>query len=84
MLKVSVHVTPRASRAKLLSERGRMRIWVTAPPEDGKANEAVRELVAKALGVPSYEVQIISGERGREKVLLLPDAAADRLRSLLD
>jgi uncharacterized protein YggU (UPF0235/DUF167 family) len=82
MLKVAVRVTPRASRVRLANDRGRLRAWVTAPPEEGKANEAVRRLVADALGVALWEVQILAGERGREKVLLLPDAAADRLRAL--
>lgn len=83
MLRVPVRVTPRASRAKLGSAEGTLRAWVTAPPEDGRANEAVRKLVAKALDVALWEVQIIAGERSRDKVLLVPDGAAERLRELL-
>ncbi|OLC54049.1 MAG: hypothetical protein AUH85_12705 [Chloroflexi bacterium 13_1_40CM_4_68_4] len=83
MLKISVRVTPRASRARLALDRGRLHAWVTAPPLDGKANQAVRALVAAALEVREWEVQIIAGERGREKVLLVPDGAAERLRTLL-
>ena len=83
MLKLSVRVTPRASRDRLALERGRLRAWVTAPPRDGKANEAVRALVAAALQVREWDVQIIAGERGREKVLLVPDGAGERLRTLL-
>jgi uncharacterized protein YggU (UPF0235/DUF167 family) len=82
MLKVAVRVTPRASRARLVAEGAGLHAWVTAPPADGRANEALRRLVARALDVPLVEVQILSGERGRDKVLLVPDAVADRLRSL--
>ena len=82
MLRVPVRVTPRASRARLEAAAGGLRAWVTAPPEDGKANEAVRKLVAKALGVALWEVQIIAGERSRAKTLLVPDAAAERMRAL--
>jgi uncharacterized protein YggU (UPF0235/DUF167 family) len=82
MLKLAVRVTPRASRARLAFARGGVRAWVTAPPADGRANEALRKLVADALEVPLYEVQILAGERGRDKILLVPDAAADRLREL--
>ena len=83
MLKVALRVTPRASRARLSANGGRLRAWVTAPPEDGRANQAARRLVAAALDLPVFEVQILAGERSREKVLLLPDAALDRLRGLL-
>jgi uncharacterized protein (TIGR00251 family) len=82
MLKIAVRVTARASRARLETRDGALHAWVTAPPEDGKANEAVRKLFAKELGVALWEVQIIAGERAREKVLLVPDAAADKLRAL--
>ena len=84
MLRVAVRVTPRASRARLAGVDGRLRAWVTAPPEDGRANEALRELVARSLDLALWEVQIIAGERSREKVLLVPDAAAERLRPLLE
>ena len=78
-----MRVTPRASRDRLVFDRGRLRAWVTAPPLEGRANDAVRALVATALGVREWDVQIIAGERGREKVLLVPDGAADRLKALL-
>jgi uncharacterized protein len=55
---------------------------VTAPPVDGKANEAVRRALAKAFGVRRQDVTIIAGERGRDKVVEVPDAA-ERLQRLL-
>ena len=82
MLRVPVRVITKASRARLEASGAGLRVWVTAPPEDGKANEAVRRLVAKELEIALYEVQIIAGERSREKVLLIPESATTRLEAL--
>ena len=46
-----------------------MKACVTAPPEGGKANEAVVALFAKALGVAKGRVTIVRGRRGRTKVV---------------
>ena len=64
-----VRVTPKASADRLTMEDGRVRIWVTAPPDKGKANKAVIALVAKALGVPKSAVELVRGETARDKQL---------------
>lgn len=75
--KVALHVTPRASRARVLPEYAgdgtveRLRVYVTVPPEDGKANDAVVALLAKELGLPKSAVRIVQGSTGRNKVVLL-------------
>lgn len=67
---LAVRVAPRASTTKIMGERGgRLLIRVNAPPVDGRANEAVRRLLAKALGVAPTRVQVVGGERGRDKVV---------------
>lgn len=57
-------------------------VAVAAPPVEGKANEAVRKALAKAFGVRRQDVVIVAGERGRDKVVELPDDPA-RLEELL-
>jgi uncharacterized protein len=57
-------------------------VAVTAPPVDGKANDAVRKALAKAFGIRRQDVVIVAGERGRDKVVELPDDPA-RLDELL-
>ena len=42
---------------------------VTAVPEDGKANKALIELIAKSLRLPKSSISIISGETARKKIL---------------
>ena len=48
---------------------GSLKVYVTAPPEDGRANEAVIEAVAEWLGVKRRQVEIIRGATSRNKVV---------------
>jgi uncharacterized protein (TIGR00251 family) len=67
---VDVLVQPRASRAGVGPVAGdRLRVSVTAPPVDGKANAAVIQAVAEAFGVRRAAVSIVRGETGRRKTL---------------
>jgi len=65
-----VRVAPRSSRNRVLDvHEGALKVALTAPPVDGAANDALRRLLAKLLGVAKSEVEIIRGERARDKVL---------------
>jgi uncharacterized protein (TIGR00251 family) len=50
-------------------EEGRLKIRVTVPPEGGKANKKVVELLSKALKVPASNIEIVKGETSRIKLL---------------
>ena len=65
---IALRVTPKASRERLLWQEGQLRAYVTAPPEDGKANEAVRKLLARAMGVAKIQLVLIRGATARDKV----------------
>ena len=64
---IAVRVTPKASRARIVAEEGEIRVYVTEAPEDGKATEAVRKALAKALGVAPSELVLTSGATSRDK-----------------
>lgn len=64
---IPVRVTPGASRNAVTDEDGRIVVRVTAPPEDGKANEAVRKLLAKAMGLAKTRLTLIRGATSRDK-----------------
>jgi uncharacterized protein len=67
---LAVRVKPRGTRAAVEGERaGRLLVQVTAPPLDGRANEAVCRVLARAMGVAAGRVRIASGERGRDKLV---------------
>jgi uncharacterized protein len=87
---VSVKVQPKARRPGLLGrvpdvEGERLRIAVNEPPEDGRANRAVCETLARALGCPVSAVSVIAGATSRQKTLLVAGEAeslAARLETL--
>ena len=65
-----VRVAPRASRSRVIGvQDGALKVALTAPPVDGAANEALRKLLAKTLGVSKSDVEIVRGDRARIKVL---------------
>ena len=72
---LAVRATPKAASDRIAVEDGKVRIWVTAPPDKGKANKAVIALVAEALDVPKSAVELMRGETAREKVLKIRAAS---------
>ncbi len=66
---LAVRATPKAAAERIAVTDGQVRVWVTAPPDKGKANKAVIALVAEALGVPKSAVTLVRGEAAREKML---------------
>ena len=57
---------------------GRMKVAIAAPPVDGRANEALVEFVAEALGLPRRAVRVAHGAGGRDKVVEV-DLESDEL-----
>lgn len=68
-----VRVTPRARKSGLTLHDGVIHIAVNAPAEDGKANAAVIEALAHALGVAKSRLTLIRGATSRDKVIRLQD-----------
>lgn len=85
---IEVHVRPGAKRTRVGgSHDGVLTVAVTAPPADGKANEAVCEAIARAFGVRTSAVELVRGHTSRRKHLRIDvDEAAGRARlaELLD
>jgi uncharacterized protein len=64
----AVRVTPRASRDAIEGEhQGALKVRLTAPPIEDRANESLRRLLAARLNVPISAVRIVSGEKGRNE-----------------
>jgi hypothetical protein len=77
---VDIVVQARASRTRVGPiVGGRLRVAVTAPPVDGRANEAVVRALAEALGVRCAAVSIVRGERGRRKTVRIRGVTLARL-----
>lgn len=79
-----VRVQPRASRDTIrFGPEERVRITLTAPPVDGKANDALCRFVAKTLGIRTGNVTVAGGARGRDKVLRLEEVSEAEIRRKL-
>ena len=81
-----MRVRPRARRTKLMGFRadGMLVVAVAAPPEDGRANEAVVALLGDSLGVRARDISIVLGERSREKVVEVRGLEEPELRRRLE
>lgn len=67
-------MSPGASRSELVGRHGDgWRVRIAAPPERGRANEALCKLLAAALSVPLGSVRIVGGQGGRAKVVEIDD-----------
>jgi len=70
--RVRLRVSPGAGRAEIIGRHGdAWKVRVAAPPEHGRANEAVLRLVAEALAVPREALTLVSGHGGRDKIVEL-------------
>ena len=68
-MKINVTVKPGSKVEKIISEAGEVTIYTHARAHDGEANEAVVKMLAKYYGVSKSQVTIVSGARGRHKVV---------------
>ena len=75
-----VRAQPGARRAGVQGEQnGALRVAVTAPPEDGRANQALLEALREALGLKRSQVQLLSGQTSRDKRFLIRGVARAEL-----
>ena len=71
-LRLAVLVQPKSSRNEIAGEvEGRLKIRLTAPPVEGKANKALVKFLAKKLGVAGSRVTIVGGLKSRRKDLVV-------------
>jgi uncharacterized protein len=79
-----VRVQPRASANEITGVRddGVLVVRVTAPPAEGKANDAVRRLIARRLRVGVSRVEIVRGGAARDKVLRIEGVTQEQLGSV--
>jgi uncharacterized protein len=78
---LAIRVTPRASKneiVEILSD-GTVKVHLTAPPVEGKANEALLKFLAKVLDVPERKLDIVAGVGGRDKLISVIDMDAATL-----
>ncbi len=68
-MKIKVKVKPNSKTEELSQAGDTFVVKIKEPPKEGKANQAVIKLLAKRFGVPQSRVRILSGLRGKTKVI---------------
>ena len=82
---VRIRVQPKASRDAIVGEHdGALKVAVTAPPDKGKANKAVVELLAKTLGVAKSNIELVAGTTSRDKTLAIRGATKEAVEALVE
>ncbi len=80
----AVKVHPRAKKNAITGELGdSLKVALTAPPVEGKANDACIEFFAKLLKVPRSSVSIAAGQTSRSKVIRVAGLSAQEVRARL-
>jgi uncharacterized protein (TIGR00251 family) len=83
-VELTVRVIPRARKTECSGLRDEtLVVRVAAPPLEGAANDALIEFFSAALHVPRRAVQIVSGDRARQKRITITGVTADQIRALV-
>jgi len=66
---LEIKVVPKAKKQKIVEENGKLKVYLKSPPEDGKANKELIEVLSKYLKVKKNKIEIIKGQFSRNKVV---------------
>lgn len=84
-VRVQLKVVPNASRDRVVGMLGqRVKVQVAAPPEDGKANKAVCQLLARLLKVSKSQVTVVAGATRSHKTLRITSVTSQAVRDRLE
>ena len=76
-MRYSIRVIPKAKQNKVVVEQDRLKVYLTAPAIEGRANEALIKILAVHFQVRKGEIRIVRGEKSRDKVVEIRAAKDD-------
>jgi uncharacterized protein len=83
-IQLQLHVQPGASRTGIAGLHGdALKIRVAAPPADGRANRELLGYLAERLGVARAQIELVKGESGRRKTVIVQGIDLEAARELL-
>ncbi len=83
-VELTLKVVPGASRSRVVGPLGdALKVQVAAPPEKGKANAAVIELIAATLGVAVRSVRLVRGEAQPRKIIQVDGVSVEEARAAM-
>ena len=79
---LTIRVTPRARKTEIsgFMEDGTLRVRVSEPRIEGKANKALIKFLAKVLGIRKNRIEIVAGEKGLDKIVAIDDMSASEVQ----
>ena len=81
---LKLHVTPRGSKNEITGWRGdSLCVKITAPPVEGAANTAIVKFIADSLNIRKSQIDLVSGDKSREKVLKINGLSDGDIKSRL-
>jgi len=81
---LNVRAQPGARRNAVVGEQaGALKVAVTAPPDKGRANEAIVEVLADALNIKRSQIELVSGMTSKQKRFLIRGISVESLRQKL-
>ncbi len=84
-IELSLQIQPRSSRNQIVGLQGeRLKVKLTAPPIEGAANKCCCEYFAKLLHIAKSQVELLSGDKSRQKKILLREVDLQQVVTLLE
>lgn len=78
-LTVNLKISPNASKNEIIKTEDGVKVKITAPPVDGKANKSLIEFLSKTFKIPKSSIEILRGETSKEKTLLIKITDDDKI-----
>lgn len=84
-VRLHLFIQPKASKNEIVGpHNGELKIKLTAPPVDGKANSELINFLAETYGIPKRRIQITKGETGRHKTVEIEALTLEEAQSILE
>ncbi len=79
-IEFQLRISPNASKNEVIKTSESVKIKITAPPVDGKANKCLIEYLSKLFRVPKTSIVILRGETSKDKTLLIKITDDDKIK----
>jgi len=80
---ITVKVQPKSSQRKAVLSDNLVKLYINAPPVDGKANEDCIKLLSETLHIPKSSINILKGLSGRNKTIDIKNISNEEIFSIL-
>ena len=79
---LTLRIIPNSSKNEIIKTEGMIKVKITAPPVDGKANKALVDFLSKTFKIPKTSFKIIKGETSKDKTLSVSVLDEEKLQNL--